>query len=89
MEACEGRDVGREASRRVEKRRKKEASHKQDSFKWKGKEQAVESRKRQCSEEGSEAEEQQCEEGAGGSSGSGKAAPRKRAKRPHNCQRSQ
>jgi hypothetical protein len=77
------------AGERVEKRRKKEASHKQDSFKGNGKEQAVESRKRQCSEEGSEAEEQQCEEGAGGSSGSGKAAPRKRAKRPHNRQRSQ
>ncbi len=80
------REVGREA-RTFENKRKKEAKHKQGSFKGKGKEEAVVKRKRRLSEEANEAQEQQHEEGVDGSRTSAEAAKEKRAKCPHNCQK--
>ena len=58
---------------KLENKRKKEAEHKQGSFQGKGKEEAVEKRKRPLSEEANEAQEQQHEEGVGGSRASGEA----------------
>ncbi len=69
--------------------RKKEATHKQGSFQGKGKEEAVEKRKRPLFEEGNEAQTQQHEEGVGGSRASSEGAKKKRAKCPHNRQQSQ
>ncbi len=74
---------------KLENKIKKEAKHKQGSFQGKGKEEAVEKRKRPWSEEANEAQEQQHEEGVGGSRASGEAAKAKRAKCPHNRQKSQ
>jgi hypothetical protein len=74
---------------KIENKRNKEATHKQGSFQGNGKEEAVEKRKRPLSEEGSEAQEQQHEEGESGSRASGEAAKKKRAKCPHNRQKSQ
>ena len=72
---------------KLENKRKKEAKHTQGSFDGKGKEDAVEERKRPSSEEDNEAQEQQHEEGVGGSRASGEAAKAKRAKCPHNRQK--
>jgi hypothetical protein len=74
---------------KLENKTKTEAKHKQGSFQGKGKEEAVEKRKRPLSEEGNEAQEQHHEEGLGGSRASGEAAKKKRAKCPHNRQKSQ
>jgi hypothetical protein len=52
---------------KLENKTKKEARHKQSSFEGKGKEEAVETRKRPLSEEDNEAQEQQHEEGVGSS----------------------
>ena len=75
---------GRAGGEKLETKRKKEAKHKQGSFAGKGKEDAVEKRKRPSSEEDNEAQEQQHEEGLGGRSASGEVAKKKRAKCPHN-----
>ncbi len=48
---------------KLEKKRKKEANHRQGSFEDKGKEEAVEMRKRPSSEEGNDAQKQQHGEG--------------------------
>ncbi len=82
----EGGEAGGE---KLENKRKKEATHQQGSFHGKGKEEAVEKRKRPLSEEDSDAQEQHHEEGVGGSSASGEAEKAKRAKCPHNRQKSQ
>ena len=67
----EGGDVGGE---KLENKRKKEAKHKQGSFEGKGKEEAVEKRKRPLFEEGSETQKQQHGEGVESSGASGEDA---------------
>jgi hypothetical protein len=66
----------------------KETKDKQGSFQGKGKEEAVEKRKRPLSEEAYEDQEQQHEEGVGCSRASGEAAKKKCAKCEHNRERS-
>jgi hypothetical protein len=84
------REVGGGAGgEKLENKRKKEAKHMQGSFQGKGKEEAVEKRKRPSSEEANEAQEQQHEEEVGGSRASGEVEKKKSAKCPHNRQRSQ
>ena len=78
---------GAAGGEKLENKRNKEAKHKQGSFQGKGKDEAVETRKRPWSEEANEAQEQQHEEGVGGSRASGEAAKAKRAKCPHNRQK--
>ena len=73
---------------KLERKRKKETKHKQRGFEGKGKGEALEERKRPSSEEGSEEETQQREEGEGSSRTSGEAVKTKRAKCPHNRQKS-
>jgi hypothetical protein len=81
---------GAAGGEKLENKRKKEAKHKpQGSFQGKGKEEALEKRKRPLSEEGNKAQEQLHEEGVGGSSASSEAAKIKRAKCPHNREKSQ
>jgi hypothetical protein len=74
---------------KLENKKKKETKHKQGSFEGKGKEEAVEKRKRPSSEEDNKAQKQQHEEGVGGSRASCETAKKKRAKCPHNRQKSQ
>jgi hypothetical protein len=75
---------------KLENKRKKEAKHKQGSSEGKGKDsEAVEKRTRPLSEEANEAQEQHHQGGVGGSRASGEAATKKRAKCPHNRQKSQ
>jgi len=65
---------------KLDNKRKKEAEHKQGSFEGKGKEEAVEKRKRPLFEEGNEAQKQQHEQGVGGSRASGEAGKKKSAR---------
>ena len=71
---------------KLERKRKKETKHKQRGFEGKGKEEAVEERKRPSSDEGNEAQKQQHGEGVGSSRASGEAVKKKRAKCPHKRQ---
>ena len=99
-EACEGvagegarqglrGEGGGAGGEKLDNKRKKEAKHKQGSFEGKGKEEAVEKRKRPLFEEGNETQKQQQEQGVGGGRASGEAGKKKRAKCPHNRQNSQ
>jgi hypothetical protein len=74
---------------KLENKRKKEAKHKQSSLKGKGKEEAVQKRKRPSSKEVNEAQNRQHEEGVGSSRTGSEDAKKKRAKCPHNRMRSQ
>jgi hypothetical protein len=74
---------------KLDSKRKKAANHKRDSFQGKGKEEAVEKRKRPSSEEGHEAQEQQHGDGVGSSRASGEDSKRKREKCPHNRNKSE
>jgi hypothetical protein len=82
-------EEGGAGGEKVDNKRKKEAKHKQGSFEGKGKEEAVEKRKRPLFEEDNEVPKQQHEQGAGGSRASGENAKKKRANCPHNRQKSQ
>ena len=64
-------------------------NHKQGSFEGKDKEEAVEKRKCPLSEEDNEDQKQQHEDGVDGSRASGEAVKKKRAKCPHNLNKSE
>ena len=79
-------EEGGSGGEKLENKRKKEVRHEQSRFEDKGKEEAVEKRKRPLSEEENEDQEQQHEDGVVSSRSSGEAAKKKRAKCPYNRQ---
>jgi hypothetical protein len=80
---------GGSGGEKLDNKRNKKARHKQGSFEGKGKEKAVEKRKRPLYEEGDEAQKQlHEEEEVGGDWASGEDAKKKLAKCPHNRRKS-
>jgi hypothetical protein len=85
---CEHNEGGGAGGEMLKEKRPKEAKHKQEGFRDKGKGEAVEKRERALSEEAGTTGKAQREEGVGGAGAGGGAVKKGGAKCPHNRERS-